>query len=99
MTAHYTDYEAALIYLAAVKRNLAPPSYKLRRELTDCPELAFVHRRHSTGSIAMRWTDFRTAVSPGLKPTRGAKLRQIRRIVKDLEAVTGFSLRKDLVSS
>lgn len=93
---YYTDYEAALIYLTAVTRNMAAPSTK---ELEVCPALAVVLKRHSPGSVAMRWTDFRTAVSPNLKPTRGAKLPQVRRIIEDLECVTGLSLREDLLQA
>jgi len=94
---YYTDYEAALIYLTAVfKYKLAAPSNELRKELDDCPWLQTVIDRHSEGSIALRWTDFRTAVCPDLKPTRGAKLPQIRRIVEEWEWLTSLSLRDDL---
>lgn len=96
---YYTDHEAALIYLTAVfKYKLAAPSSELRKELEDCPWLLTVTERHSEGSIALRWTDFRTAVNPDLKPTRGARLPQVRRIVEDWKWLTNLSLRDDLIS-
>lgn len=95
---YYTDYEAVLIYLTVIKHNLSAPSHELRKELSEYPALRFVLKRHSPGSIAMRWTDFRTAVSPDLRPTRGAKLPQVKRIIEDLEFFTGLPLREDMVS-
>lgn len=96
---HYTDDEATRIYLtAALKYKLAPPSTELRKELEDCPWLQPVLQRHSEGSIALRWTDFRTAVNPDLKPTRGARLPQVKRIVEDWQWLTSIPLRDDLIS-
>lgn len=98
MQHYYTDGEATLIYLTAVFRyQLAAPSTELRKELDDCPWLHSVTARHSTGSIALRWTDFRTAVTADLKPTRGARLPQVRRIVEDWQWLTGLPLREDLI--
>lgn len=88
---YYTDYEAALIYLTAVRHDLAAPSRAL---IASFPE--HLRRRHGPGSIALRWTDFRTAVNPDLKPTRGAHLPQVKRIIRELQPVTGVSLRDDL---
>jgi hypothetical protein len=101
---YYTDSEAALIYLTLVfKYKLAAPSNDLSRELGECPWLTegkyAVTVRHSPGSIAMRWTDFRTAVDPDLKPTRGARLPQNRRIVENWEWLTKLPMREDLTTS
>lgn len=97
---YYTDYEAAVIYLtAALKYDLKPASSDLHRELADCPWLKEVTRRHSGGSVAMRWMDFRTAVNSDLRPTRGAKLPQIRRIIEDCEWLTGLTIREDLLEA
>jgi hypothetical protein len=100
---YYTDNEAALIYLTLVfKYHLAAPSKELHRELNECPWLTegdfAVTKRHGPGSIELRWTDFRTAVDPDLKPTRGASLPQIRRIVENWEWLTHLSFREDLIS-
>lgn len=89
---YYTDYEAALIYLTVVQHDLAAPSLDLIAALP-----AHLRKRHSIGSITMRWTDFRTAVNPELKPTRGAKLPQIKRIVDEFEFITKLTLRDDLL--
>lgn len=97
MTAYYTDHEAALIYLtAALKYKMAPASPGLRRELEACPWLKEVTARHSSGSAAMRWMDFRTATVPSVRPTRGAKLSQVRRIIQQYEWLTNIPLREDL---
>jgi hypothetical protein len=96
---YYTDGEAALIYLtAALKYDLAAASSDLHKELADCPWLKSVTDRHSEGSVAMRWMDFRTAINSDLKPTRGAKLPQIRRVVESFEWLTSLTIRDDLVT-
>lgn len=95
---HYTDYEAALIYLTLVfKFRLAGHSTQFRKELQECEWLEQLFDRHSFGSVSLRWNDFRTAVNPDLKATRGARLPQVRRIVEDWEWLTGLSLRPDLI--
>ena len=100
MVTYYTDYEAALIYLtAALKYDLAPASSELHKELADCPWLRTVTSRHSEGSVALRWMDFRTAVNPRLKPTKGAKLPQVKRIVEEWEWLTRIPLRDDLTEA
>jgi hypothetical protein len=97
MVSYYTDHEAALIYLtAALKYKMAPASPGLRRELEDCPWLKEVTARHSGGSAAMRWMDFRTATVPSIKPTRGAKLPQVRRIIEQYEWLTNLQHRDNL---
>lgn len=95
---YYTDGEAAMIYLtAAIKYDLAPASSDLHRELVECPWLKAVTDRHGEGSVAMRWMDFRTAINTEVKPTRGAKLPQIRRVIEDYSWLTGRTIRDDLL--
>lgn len=95
----YTDYEAALIYLtAALYYHLDTPSPELRKELEQCPWLDQILERHSFGSVSLRWNDFRTAVLKDKKPTKGAGLRQVRKIVKDLEFLTNLPLRDELAA-
>lgn len=89
---YYTDYEHTLIYLTMVTHDLGAPSDEL---IAAFPE--HLRRRHSPGSIALRWTDFRTAVNPDLRPTRGARLKQVKRIIRELEPYTGLQLRDDLI--
>jgi hypothetical protein len=47
----------------------------------------------------LRWMDFRTAVNPRLKPTKGAKLPQVKRIVEEWEWLTRIPLRDDLTEA
>lgn len=96
-TMYYTDYESTLIFLTAVFRyNLDAPSQELRRELRDCPWLDQILERHSFGSVQMRWTDFRTAVLKDKRPTKGAGLAQVKRIVSQWEWLTNLPLREEL---
>jgi hypothetical protein len=97
---HYTDEESILIYLTAVfKYGLAAPSPELREELKECPWLDTLFDRHSFGSVVMRWTDFRTAVLSDRRPTKGANLAQVKRIVQQWEWLTNLPLRQELQSA
>jgi hypothetical protein len=95
---HWTDYEAIVLYLALARRKFATHSPFFREELREFPEIEFLFERHSFGSVSMRWNDFRTAVNPDLKPTKGAGLKQVRRIIQDWEWLTEKPLRPDLIS-
>jgi hypothetical protein len=97
---HYTDEETILIYLTAVfKYGLAAPSPELRKELQECPWLDPLFERHSFGSVVMRWTDLRTAVLSDRRPTKGANLAQVKRIVNQWEWLTNLPLRQELKSA
>lgn len=99
-TMYYTDYEATLIYLTAVLHyQLDAPSPLLRKELEQCPWLDQILERHSFGSVVMRWQDFRTAVLKELKPTKGANLKQVKKIVREFEWLTNMPLRDELAEA
>jgi hypothetical protein len=96
---YYTDSEAILIYLTLVFHyHLDPPSPALHKELEECPWLDPILERHSFGSVALRWNDFRTAVLKDKRPTKGAGLAQVKRIVSDLEWLTNLPLRDELAA-
>lgn len=96
---HWTDYEAITLYLTLVRCDLASHSPMFREELRQLPQIEFLFDRHSFGSVSMRWNDFRTALNPNLRPTRGARLPQVRRIINDWEWLTGLSIRPELIAA